>query len=117
MSRFQDAFKSVDEKQLIKEQKRSEESYKIAYSVACGCLSSDNFKRYRREYENSQEQMMAVLFKITDVYLAGQIDHQTYISRVLVHVTKMKDLRSLLDGVELDKKRGEKVVAKRTNNK
>jgi len=106
MMNFNDMFKPQDVKALEKADKQVEEKLSMTGAVARYCLNSSSFQKYRRQYQSAEEKMIQAMMMCTESYMAGRFDLTSYGSKMLVYITRLKALRSLLDTVTLDSKKG-----------
>ena len=100
MIQFGEMFKSdVDVNKEITEQ------INMISGVAKNCLSMEQFKTYKKQYEIAESKMVQALLMLTESFNAGRLDLTTYGSKMLVYMTRIKDLRMLLDQVTADAKK------------
>ena len=100
------SFKKTDVVEEKRIEKEAQESIKAVGNAARACLSTEQFKTYRSHFEHSEKKMVDALLMLTKSFEAGSFDLSAYGSKVLVYMTRLKDLRILLDVVEADAKKG-----------
>ena len=113
MIQFNDIFKPQTEKERVEAERKANEAIDLTGDMARNCLATDQFKVYRDNYEKAEKKIVLAMLKCTQCYLANQFDFQSYGNQMLVYMTRMKDLRSLLDIVEADARKGKDKDAKR----
>jgi len=106
MKNVTDWFKAPTEKDLEEAEKQSTEQVNMAGECARFCLGIEAFQRYKRQYLLAQERMLSAMEMCTQAFMAGQFDITTYGAKQLVYMTRLKDLRMLLDQIETDSKKG-----------
>lgn len=90
-----DIFKPDTDKKIAKE-------ISIVADMARACLSTEQFQAYKKQYESAQSKMVDVMLMLTESHNSGQMDITKYGAKMLVYMTRIKDLRMLLDQVEKD---------------
>lgn len=92
---FNEMFQAKTEKQVDKQ-------LNAAAAAANACLSTDSFSYYRKQYEKAESKMLEAMMMMTESYYSGNIQLEAYGAKMLVYMTRLKDLRSLLDKVTRD---------------
>ena len=108
MELFTDFFKPQTEKEFEEAQAKATEQVDIAGDLARHCLAMEDFQKYKRQYELAQEKMISAMEMCTKSYMSGDFDITTYGAKMLVFMTRIKDLRMLLDTVTYNAKKGKK---------
>ena len=95
----------------FKSEKETPEKEFSANAVAIGdkaraCLATEQFKSYRDQYESSEQKMIQSMIKTTDLFLSAEFSLEIYGSKMLVYMTRIKDLKMLLDVVVVNSKKG-----------
>ncbi len=72
------------------------------------CLNNEAFKGYKKQYAKAESKMVDTMTALTSSYLEGRFDLTAYGAKMLVYMTRLKDLRLLLDVVKTDIRKGEK---------
>lgn len=103
---FSDIFKPETEKERAQAEKDAQAKIDLTGDAARACLRLESFKAYKKQYISAEEKIVTAMLKCTQSYLAGQFEMVSYGSQMLVYMTRLKDLRSLLDAVTLDSKKG-----------
>jgi hypothetical protein len=85
--------------------KEISEQINMIAATAKNCLSLEQFKTYRKQYESAEEKMVQAMLMLTESFNAGRLDLTTYGSKMLVYMTRLKDLRMLLDTITNDAKK------------
>ncbi len=95
--------------------KKSKSSDDIAYNhldlvgdTARACLGMEQFNTYRKQYVIAEEKMVDAMLMCTTSYMSGSFGLNEYASKMLVYMTRLKDLRMLLDTVTINSKKGKK---------
>ena len=103
---FNDMFKSDVEKKSEQADKLAAENIRLTGDIARTCLSLSQFKSYRTQYAAAEENMVQAMLMLTESFNAGRVALTEYGSKMLVYMTRLKDLRMLLDVVTLNSKKG-----------
>lgn len=102
-----DLFKPVDQKQLEQELREAENSIKIAGDVARKCLTHQDFKLYRDYYKRAEENVLDAMISYTNSFFLNDTgDISKYAMKMMRFMTKLQDLRSLLDTIDKNSKKG-----------
>ena len=101
-------FGKTDEKELQKKEKEVQKVLSMTGAIARNCLRLSQFQKYKKQYQSAEEKMIKVMEKLTDSFQAGEMDITTYGCKMLVYMTRLKDLRMLIDVVEIDSRKGKK---------
>jgi hypothetical protein len=100
MRAFTDMFTAPDSAAEKKAQAETDEKIRLTGDIARVCLSMDQFKVYRKQYAAAEEKMIDEMMMTTACFSSGSIDLTQYGAKMLVCITRLKDLRMLLDTVE-----------------
>lgn len=74
------------------------------------CLTSKEFEKYRKAYEAAEAKMVANLISFTNGFMSlDSGDMSFYGAKVARMITKLSDLKALLDGVESDVRKGNQI--------
>lgn len=101
MIRFDEMFKAEE-----KPDQQIDEQISLVGDIARVCLAMEEFKSYRKQYEAAEQKMVQTMLMLTESFNAGRVDLTTYGAKMLVYMTRVKDLRMLLDAVLVDSKKG-----------
>lgn len=90
--------------------KDAEESLRIVSDKARQCLGYDDFKSYRDSYVRAESGMLDAIINYTNNFVQSEHgDVNKYAITMIRYITKLQDLRSLLNTIETDAKRGRSV--------
>jgi hypothetical protein len=108
MYRFEDAFSGVEEdkkEELVAQMER-------AISRAKVCLSNKDFEEYRAEYVKAEGKQIALMIAFTNGFMAQDNGDMAYYgAKIARMLTRLSDLRTLLDAVESDLRKEKYVEA------
>ena len=107
METFNNIFKP-EVKEAAKADREVNKEAEDCMSKARICFALKQFAEYREQYVKAEAKMVAAMDKLTEAYLSGLFDLTTYGAKMLVYMTRLKDLRILLDVVNSDIRKGEK---------
>ena len=107
MFNFDNHYGKTDTKKEKQEIKDLEESFKVLGANARACLHSHLFHTYRKQYEVTEEKMVESMLRLTTRLECGEFDLNAYGTKVLILMTRLKDLRSLLMIIKNDSKKGQ----------
>ena len=107
MGEFNNLFKP-EVKESAKANREVTREAEDCLSKARICFALKQFAEYRDQYAKAEAKMVTAMDKLTEVYLSGVFDLNTYGAKMLVYMTRLKDLRILLDVVNSDIRKGEK---------
>ena len=99
-------FKAEDVKVLEAQEKVTQEHLNLTGDVARICLTLEQFKRYKEQYEKAESYIIETLLLLTNAYETGRINLETYGTKTLVYMTKLKTTRLLLSTIKSDSKKG-----------
>lgn len=74
-------------------------------AMARACMGTKEFKEYRARYEVLQAKIIDELIKDARMFSADQTDMAKFGAKCLVRLTRLNDLRSLLESVAADENR------------
>jgi len=74
--------------------------------IARKCLALPQFKKYRDQYIKSEQKILEAMLKTTQSFTSGSFDFTSYGAKMLVYMTRLKDLRLLVDRIKIDSKKG-----------
>jgi hypothetical protein len=100
-------FKAPDAREEQKIREDAAESIRLTVDIAKQCLAMEQFKSYRTQYESAEQKMVAEMLMVTVTFNAGRMDLMQYGAKMLVCMTKLRDLRLLLDTVNSNAGRSE----------
>lgn len=101
-----DLFKKEDEKELAKLEIEVNKKINITGDVARVCLGLVQFAKYRETYEKAEKVIVDTLLCVTKNFERGHINFETYGTKMLVYMTRLKAARALLDTINNDSKKG-----------
>ena len=79
------------------------DSIERAISSAKVCVNNEDFKKYRIELAKAEEKMVKSMISFTNGFMSSiNGDMSFYGAKMCRMITKLSDLRSLLDAVEVD---------------
>lgn len=107
MFNFDDHFGKTDVKKEKQEAQDIKDSLKSLGNTARVCLNSSQFHDYRKQYEATEAKVVESILRLTSNLENGELDLTAYGTKVLVFMTRLKDLRSLLTIVKNDSKKGQ----------
>ena len=107
MTQFSEMFES-EGKKVEKANKFVDQAAQDCMSKARICFALKQFADYKKQYQQVEDKMLVAMAALTESYLAGKFDLITYGARMLVYMTRLKDLKLLLSVVESDIRKGEK---------
>ena len=107
MSEFGDIFQA-SAKEVKKADKVVNQAASDCMNTAKICFGLKQFSEYKQQYLAAEAKMIGAMTALTESYIAGNFDLNAYGARMLVYMTRLKDLRLLLDVVNSDIRRGEK---------
>lgn len=80
-----------------------EKSFERVVSQAKACVNNPEFKEYRKAFVAAQEKMVAQMIQFTNTFMAQESgDMSFYGTKMVRMVTKLSDLKALLDAVDAD---------------
>lgn len=99
--RFEDIFKAVEEdKESIK---KAAEKVEAAGKAAKKCLNTDEFAIYREQFAKANDAIINKMMQYTKAFFESEHgDMAKYGANMARFITKLQDLRILLDKVESD---------------
>ena len=99
---FKDAFKAQP-----KANDEPEKQMNQTGMIARQCLSHEDFKHYRKQYEKAEAQVINALIQDTEEFMRESgADVTKYALMVVRRITRLQDLRLLLNVVDKDAKKG-----------
>ena len=99
-------FKAEDIKELEQADLLAEKNINLTGDMARNCLRQSSFKRYKEQYEKSERAVLLGMLSLTKAYTSGQFTLESYATKTLVYMTRLKDIRLLLDTLSVDAKKG-----------
>lgn len=104
------SFTAQDE-QAKKDMEESQRLAELALTVAGDrarlCLSTEDFKIYRKEYKATEEKLVDALLKYNKYFLkSDSVSIEKYAMVISGYLTKIESIRSLLDVIVKDAQRG-----------
>jgi len=104
---IRDIFKSADQKESEAQMKSAHQSLNIVGDMARKCLEFDDFKHYRKEYEEAEKRVIESLITYTKNFQeSDKSDIGKYAFTVARLITRLQDHRHFLNKIELEAKRG-----------
>lgn len=87
-------------------QKELADAITRATKAAQSCLNSEQFHGYRRQYQNAEKKLVDVMIRYTRSFFTEEKgDMAKYGANMARYITKLDDMRMLLNQVESDAKR------------
>jgi len=105
---FSDMFKPGKQDLAGLAEKDASNGIDLVGDYARSCLCTLEFKKYKDKYVEAEKRVIKSLLILTDTYLSGNMDISSYGTKVLVLITRLKDVRMLLDTVTTDSKKGKR---------
>lgn len=104
MKMFSSAFKEAQE--ILNDHSKLEAELNDLAANARACISSEEFRRYKKQYEEVEKKMLAIMIYDTNQATAAGMTMEQYGAVMFRNINKLMVLKSIIDVVEKDAKRG-----------
>jgi hypothetical protein len=103
---IRDIFKSADQKESEAQIKSAHQSLNMVGDMARKCLEFEDFKHYRKEYEDAERGIVDALIVFTkNFHESDKSDIGKYAFTVSRLITRLQDYRHLLNKIDREAKR------------
>lgn len=107
LSSLQNPFKPKAHQDAEKLKEQTDAKLKEAELLAKACFGTEQFQQYRDAYKKAEASTIDFMLRFNNSFFAEKTgDVQQYAFTIMRYLTRLQTLRSLLDTIETNAKRG-----------